>query len=226
MTTINNQDDFLRALEENPDWKAAVRAHILGEELLQLPVQFRAFVERVDRFMVEQERTNAKQERFNVEQRETNARFERRLDQLTRDVAQVKGGYARWSGSRYAAGIALDMGFGYVRTVPFEELAVMAHQSAGGDIPINELRSFRDADLVIEAREGDDTRYIAVEISFTADLRDTVRAQRNARFLEQFTGSPAVAAIAGVRKDNDLDEEINANAIHWHQITERDVEPG
>ena len=43
MTTINSQDDLLRALRENPEWKEAVRALILGEELLQLPARFNAF---------------------------------------------------------------------------------------------------------------------------------------------------------------------------------------
>ena len=45
MTTINSQEDFLRALSENPEWRAAVRAQILGDELLQLPAKFDAFVE-------------------------------------------------------------------------------------------------------------------------------------------------------------------------------------
>ena len=40
MTTINSQEDFLRALVENPQWKEAVRAQLLGEDLLQLPAKF------------------------------------------------------------------------------------------------------------------------------------------------------------------------------------------
>ena len=36
ITTINNQDDFLEALRNNPQWRDAVRAQILGEDLLQL----------------------------------------------------------------------------------------------------------------------------------------------------------------------------------------------
>ena len=43
MTTINNQDDFLEALRNNPQWRDAVRAQILGEDLLKLPVKFDAF---------------------------------------------------------------------------------------------------------------------------------------------------------------------------------------
>ena len=43
----------MRALTDNPQWKAAVRAQILGEELLQLPVRFDAFMERMTLFIAE-----------------------------------------------------------------------------------------------------------------------------------------------------------------------------
>ena len=39
MEIINTEADFLRPPSEHLEWKAAVRAQILGEELLQLPVQ-------------------------------------------------------------------------------------------------------------------------------------------------------------------------------------------
>ena len=45
MTTINTLDDFLKALDDNPTWRDAVRARILGEDVLQLPAKFDAFVE-------------------------------------------------------------------------------------------------------------------------------------------------------------------------------------
>lgn len=58
MTTINTKEDFLRALSENPEWREAVRAQILGDELLQLPVQFQAFVTHVTGFIEEQRNFN------------------------------------------------------------------------------------------------------------------------------------------------------------------------
>ena len=50
MTGINNQEDFIRALEENPQWRAAVRARILDGYLLQLPSRFDAFIANRERF--------------------------------------------------------------------------------------------------------------------------------------------------------------------------------
>ena len=274
MTTINNQEDFLRALTDNPQWKEAVRAQILGEELLQLPVRFNAFMERMTLFIAEmtafvsdqkqfnaemiafvsnqeqfnaeqrqfnaeitafvsdQKQFNAEQRQFNAEQREFNAktdahfaRIDRRFDTLSNDVAQVKGGHARAVAVDNAAVIALDMGFEYVRSLSRLEMALMAQREKGGDIPDNELESFRNADLIIEAKNGAETHYITVEASFTSDHRDTVRAQRNARFLTRFTGCPAHAAVASVRNDHAVEAQIASGVIHWHHIPQRDLDP-
>lgn len=281
MTTINSQEDFLRALTDNPQWKEAVRAQILGEELLQLPVRFNAFMERMTLFIAEmtafvsdqkqfnanqerfnaeitafvsdqkqfnanqerfnaemtafvsdQKQFNANQELFNAEQREFNARtdahfarIDRRFDTLSNDVAQVKGGYARTVAVDNAAVIALDMGFEYVRTLSRLEMALMAQRARGSDIPANELESFRNADLIIEARDGAETHYITVEASFTSDHRDTDRAQRNASFLTRFTGCPSHAAIASVRNDHATNAQIASGVVHWHRIPLRDLDP-
>ena len=239
MTTINNTDDLLRALSENPEWRAAVRAQILGDELMQLPARFDAFIDQVTAFIARQEKFNERMTVFVEEQRdlnkrmaafveeqkELNERIIRRLDRITDDTAQIKGAHARATAVDDAPGIAVDMGMGYVRTVARAEVVRMAQKASGGDIPANELRSFRYADLIIEVTDGNQTNYIAVEASFTADQRDTDRALRNARFLTRFTGCPAHAAIASVRNDRDLDENIIPGNVYWHPIPGRDLEP-
>ena len=241
MTTINSQDDFLRALSENPQWRAAVRAEILGEELLQLPARFDAFVEQMTGFVAEMKSFVAEmrgfvaeQKLFNeeitayvAEQKRFNEHFERRLITLSNDVAQAKGGHTRASAIQDAPGIAIDLNAGlrYIRTLPREELAKMAQDASAGDIPTRELRSFRRADLVIEAGDGDDIRLIAVEASFTASQRDASRARRNAVLLSRFTGKPAHAVIASVRNDHDAEAELAAGNVHWHELEERDMEP-
>lgn len=217
MTSFNSQEDFLRALEANPQWKEAVRALILGEELLRLPSQFRAFVGRVSSFI---DQTEA----FIGEQRQFNEGFTRRLGRIEANISNFRGEYARNALHRQAMGIAMDMGFDYVRTVPYEELARMA-QRAAGRIPTGELRSFRNADLIMEATDESDTIYIAVESSYTADQRDTDRAQRNVRFLEEFTGRPARAAIASVRNDRFADSRVESGAVYWYQLEDRNPVP-
>ena len=287
MTTINNQDDFLNALSDNSQWREAVRAKILGDELLQLPARFDALTDRIDLFVAEQQETNRELREANREQRETNRRLDssveelreanreqretnrrldssveelreanreqretnRRLDSsveelreihkntintlnavlsqlktITDDVGKIKGHYARDVVVDDAAGVAFDMGLQYVRTLTQAELGEMA-QRAAGRVPTNELRSFRRADLVIEATDGNDTHYIAVEVSFTADERETTRALRNARLLAEFTNHPACAAVASVRNDQSVADQVDAGEIYWHPIDENELEP-
>ena len=210
MAMINTEADFLRALSEHPEWKASVRAQILGEELLQLPVQFQAFVQQ--------------QQQFNDQQRRFNDRFEVRMDRIEGDISVVKGGQARSRGVDAAPAIADDLGLEYIRTVPRAELVAIARALIDADITAGDRRSFRDADLIIEAASGAEAVYVAVEMSYTADRRDSDRAERNARYLAQYTGGPAHAAVASVRNDHELQSLINAGDIHWHQLAERDLQ--
>ena len=78
---------------------------------------------------------------------------------------------------------------------------------------------------MIEATDGTDTRYIAMEISFTVDRRDCDRAIRNAGLITRFTGKPAQAAVASVRNDRDAAEEVESGRVYWHPLEDRTPSP-
>ena len=196
MTTINTLDDFLQALDANPSWREAVRARILGEELLQLPVRFEAFAQ---------------------EQKTWNTNVEARLNRIEGDMSGLKGEYARTRAIQDARGIAEDRGLEYVRTLTNDNLNGMARGNLDRDV----LRSFRNADLVIEATYGTATRFIAMEISYTADQRDCSRAIRNAELITRFTGEPALAVIASVRNDQAAAAAVESGAVYWHPLEDR-----
>ena len=141
------------------------------------------------------------------------------------DIGQVKGGYTRAEVAQEAGVIALDMGLGYVRNVQKLELALWAQRHSNSGIETSELRSFRAADLVVETTNGSEIIYLAVEISYTADKRDTDRAQRNAAFLERFTGCPARAVVASVENDYYVTEQVEQGLVHWHRIERRSLAP-
>ena len=235
MTTINNQDDFLEALRNNPQWRDAVRAQILGEDLMQLPVKFDAFVEeqkaqneklggfvqKIDAFVEEQRTTHANLD-ARLDRIDTRLdRMDTRLDRMEGDTGTLKGDFARTRTVQDARNIAYDMGLELVRTLSSDELREMA----GNALPRDVGRSFRNADLVIEATDGTDTRYIAMEVSFTADRRDCDRAIRNAGLITRFTGKPAQAAVASVRNDRDATEEVESGAVYWHPLEDRTPSP-
>ena len=231
MTSFNSQEEFLRALEENPAYKEAVRAIILGEELLRLPVEFRAFFGRVtafidqtEAFISEQRQFNERMEAFVGDQRQFNESFTGRLDRIEEDIGNLRGDYAQNVAVRNGAAIAAELGLEFVRAVPLEDLVRMS-RSAIGRIPTNELRSFWNADLVMEVSSGADTQYVAVESSYTANQRDTDRAQRNARFLEEFTGQTARAVIVSIRNEWQVQPEVDSGAVYWYQLEDSRPQP-
>ena len=91
-------------------------------------------------------------------------------------MGTLKGDFARTRAIQDAQGIASDMGLEFVRALSAKDLSEIAVDALPKDIG----RSFRNADLVIEATDGTDARYITMEISFKADRRDCDRAIRNA----------------------------------------------
>ena len=189
-----------------------------------------AFIEQMAAFVEEQKLHNARMTAFVREQTELNYHLSGRMSALTNDVGQVKGGHARISAVNDAPGIVMDISedrnldLTYVRDVTRAELGIIAQNASREGIPTRELRSFRRADLVIEATDDNGPCYIAVEASFTATQRDASRAQRNAALLTRFTGRPAHAVISSVRKDRNAEAEIAAGNVWWHELEERDME--
>ena len=253
MTTINNQEEFLQALQENPEWREAVRAQILGEELLQLPAAFQAFVERITasterletsvrnleifaaemkeftaemkEFTAEMKEFTAEMKEFVIRQEQFNSNTSGRFNRMEGDISIIKGQFAQSRISRNAVFITDDLELDYVRQLTSEDLSRMAREIAGGYRLTDELKSFRGADLIIEARDQGQTKYIAVEVSFTADERDSSRAIRNAGLLEKLTGCTAIAVVASVRNAREVEERIAANDLVWHSVSEHALRP-
>ena len=219
MVTINTSDDVLRLLAENPEWKAAVRRAILTEELMNLPARFNQFVDEQRQFNDEQRQFNAKVDGF-IE------RTDQRFGHIERDISNMRGEYARNVAVREADDMAQDMGLQMVQVLTDDDIRELLRTSDTVGILTSELRSFRRADLIIEAADGNGiTNYIAVEVSNSADDRDTRRALRNAGFLTRFTGYPARAAIASVRIDDRIQETVNSGGVYWHELEDRDPAP-
>ena len=247
MVMIHTSDDILRVLRERPEWKADVRREILSEELMNLPGRFDQFAGKTEQFMTDSQEFIAEQRQINDEQRQFNAdtqefideqrqfnekvdgfidRTNARFGRIERDISNMRGEYARNNALREATDIAEDMGFQMVRVWTEADLRELIRTADTTGIVVADLRSFRRADLIIEAMDaGGSTNYIAVEISNEADERDTRRALRNAAFLTRFTGQPARAAIASIRNDRRIQHVIDSGEIYWHELADRDTVP-
>ena len=316
MTTINTIEDLHKILTENAHWREAIRAAILGDDLLQLPAKFdrfaeqqqafnarveafieqqqaanarfEAFIVRVEAFIVRveafierqeainarfeafienqeaanarfeafienQEATNARfeafienQEAFNAEQRAFNAeqlvknaeqeafiaeqrainqRLDARTTEMQADIKRLDVGIGELKGQNVhdklpleAPNIAMDLGLSFIRYLDRDEIRQMALTAAQGQALTPDLKSFRSADLIIEASDGGgQICYIPVEASYTLDRRDTDRAIRNAAILTQLTGKPAKPAVFGVRYDHEINPQVQAGQVFLHE---------
>ena len=224
-TTIDTIEDLIRVLDENPEWLEALRARLLTRELLEMPQKLAAFAAATERqFAAIDRQFAAIDRRFEA----IDGRFEandRQLAQLRSDLAPIKAAHARNSTLREADLIAEDNGLSFVRILSAAQVAELARSRPAAGVAKNELRSFRRADLIVEGLgEAGEACYLAAEISYTVNGRDTDRAIRNAGLLTRFTGRPAVAVVAGLRHDRRIEKRLEAGEVSWYQLDPQTLE--
>ena len=203
MATFNTVEELIQILDENPHWLEALRARLLTRELLELPQRHAEFVKL----------------------------SEQRHKEIRDDIGMLKGYVTEAAVIRYADDVAIELGLRRVSTLSVNQLMDMiesADTTGMFDSPQSRrdnLRSFRRADLIMEARypkePNGETCYIAVESSYTVNGRDTRRALRNAEYLERFTQKKAHAVVAGVHLDERIREDVDSGRVFWYEIEER-----
>ena len=179
----------------------------INQELRDATQELRAFNE--EQRAINQEIRDATQE-LRAWNRNATARFER----MEGDISTFKHLYVNRQPFSDAPGIAGDFGLEFIRTLNSEDLSSMA----GNSLPRALHISFRNADLVIEGANEAGLSYIVIEVSYTADTRDTGRAIRNAELITRFTGRPAQPVIASIRNDRRVEELIESGAVHWYEV--------
>jgi hypothetical protein len=204
---INDFQDILNAMERDPALRDALRRHILTDELLQVPVQLEKFI--------------TEQRSFNEDMKEHTSNTLTRLDRMEGDSGTLKGYWARNTAVSDAAGIAQDMGLEFVRTLTASDLMEMSRNQLDRETG----RSFRRADLVIETTKEGAQEYVALEVSYTADQRDSGRALRNAGLLTRFTGRKATAGVASVRNTHEVEQLVESGELYWHPLEDRTPAP-
>ena len=211
-TTIHTIEDLIQVLDENPQWLEAMRARLLTRELIELPEKFTLFVAEVTSFVAEVKTFVA----------ETNRRLdslETGVKSVQNDTGLLKGILARNAALEEVTDVAREMSLRRTKNLTRDDLWDLIDQADTSGIPTNELRSFRRADLIMEATDQEGaTCYVAVEISYTANGRDTTRALRNAGFLTRFTGRRSHAAVAGLFRDERIQDLIDSGEVAWYRL--------
>lgn len=227
MATINTMEDLIQVLDDHPEWLEALRARLLTREVLELPhtlamfaEEMREFKAHVDLFVESANRRfNEIDTRFDA----VDASLERHdvmLKRITDDLGQLKGAHARNAALEDASSIARELGLRRTKTLTQDDLWDLIDAADTANILVSDLRSFRVADLIMEATaQAGEICYVAVEISYTANGRDTRRAIHNAEFLTRFTGKRSFAVVCGLHQDDRIRDCIESGELFWHQLT-------
>ena len=243
MTTIETTEDIIKVLREQPDVREEIRRLILTDELLRLPAQFaemrqdqaemRHEIQRISQTQMEMQQSQAEmlQTQAGMQQEQTGMRHEiQRISQtqiqMQNDIAELKGLSAFAPTERRYGIIALELGLEPEDLLTPLEIARLSMNDAARDIDQSALQSFRDSDLIINARHSDGQLcYIAVEVSYTVDHSDIDRAIAHAEIITQLTGAPAFPVVSGVRAAAVAEARLDSDAIHWHQLPRKALDP-
>ena len=245
MATIDDiqaVERLMQTLDENPHLMEAVRSRVLTRELLELPQLFTQLTERVDQVegqlarltervdqlaervdQVEEQlaRLTERVDRLAEQLAQLTERMDLRFNRLADDLTWLKDVGAVSIADKQAMSISEDLGLEYEKHLTQREVRELIRNHDTADIAPGDLRSFRSADMIIEAADAaGQSHYIAVEVSFTADRRDIDRPIRNAGYLTRFTGKPAHAVVAANRKDREIQPAIDSGHVHWCQLDE------
>ena len=138
---------------------------------------------------------------------------------LENRVAEISGRYAEETAEKEIALLIHNMDLRHVCTLSLAEVVTMAVPDLAQHASKNDVASFCRADLIATAvDDAGQIWYVAVEVSYTADERDTTRALRNADYLTRLTGQPARAAVAAVKIDNRIQEPLQRGVVYWHAL--------
>ena len=222
---IRAVERLMQTLDENPHLMEAVRSRLLTRELLELPQIVARLTERVDHVEGQLAQLTEQVAQLTEQVAQLTERMDRRFNRLADDLTWLKDVGAATIADKRAMSISGDLGLEYEKQLTQREVRDLIRNQDTTDIAPGDLRSFRTADMIIEATDAaGQLHYIAVEVSFTADQHDVDRPIRNAGYLTRFTGKPAHAVVASVRTDRRIDDIIAAGQIHWYQLRERSAQ--
>ena len=145
--------------------------------------------------------------------------METKFEGIRDDLALVKGGHARNAMVHNLPRIADAFGFEFITEMPQATVIEFAKMAKARGEEESQIVSFKNADMVMHVLDSSkNPAYVAVEASFTVDSNDIARAVRNAKYLSQFTGLPAFAAVAGVAVLPEAQTEVDSGKAFLYMI--------
>ena len=209
MTTINDISDLVQVLRDRPDWLAAVRNLVLGDEVLNLPQQLARFAETTEEnFRLMQ----AQLDRF-FESTDQNFQLVREEFQLVhRRLDLLEGRAGNFEGAAYERRVRTRILLRLEQVLGMESPNIVFHQEGlvapelnrifrqarqSGAVRQDEIADLQETDIIFSDLETDS--HAVVEVSITADNDDIMRAERRARIMGLASGAPAMGVVVTAR---------------------------
>ena len=243
MTTINNMEDLIRILEEHPEWRAAARGLIVGEELAQLPGRVTKLEESLAAFIQATDRNFQLVHQRLERLEEGQARLESDFAGLKEGQARLEEGQAKLESTqtRMSGQLGILVGSNFERRasrlVPRHVRRILGHSRTevvysfednntgdfkglldsaveAGAITEDEADELRLADLVLAGQDQQGQRtYVVLEVSVTTQQQDADRSLERAGILEKATGLRALPAVMAATGDEDALRPIDFRGV-------------
>ncbi len=232
MVTINNTDDLIRALRENPDFHAAARRELLTEELLALPQRFSQYAESTDKRLdrvdyrldsLEQGQRQLQSDVKDLQQGQQRLesgqrRLENQVNALRGDALETKMPTRLCDMMSDELDIRRLQIFWMARhqTPPMSrsEQFVQTLENATDNGTISDYQEGRltRTDLIVRSlRESDGSHlWVAAEASGVIDQDDIERARQSALALSKIYDEDAIPAVYGYRISNQQRQQAAA----------------
>ena len=206
-TSMNDIVDFVRILNEQPEWADTIRGILLGQELLALPRQLAQFVqatnERLGRLETDVADLKAGQ-----------ARLENSVGQLDTRVGRLEGKVGRLEGSDLEREVHVNIvniagrGLGLNRSRVLQSKIIprgtelqdaIDDAEEQGIITEDQGSHLELSDVIIAARRKSDRQecYVVAEVSAGVRNDDITRARDRAQTLAVIKGTPVIPAVIG-----------------------------
>lgn len=207
MTTIRDIADFVRIINEQPEWNDTIRGILLGRELLELPQRFAEFVrvtEENNRLVAER---LGRLEADMADMKDWRTETTRRLDRIEGRLGNLEGAEAERRVHSDIVNIAsrrLRLTHAHIiqswivpRSPEFQGLINDAEDQ--GIITEEQGDHLERADVILSARRRDDRQAVhaVAEVSINVADYDITRARERADTLSAIMGTPALALTVG-----------------------------
>ena len=221
MDEINDINDLIRILREQPDWADILRGILFSRDMLKLPVQLAELTQHVDQLaqhvdqLAQATGENTRQiselaqqlAEFIRETRANNLVTNRRLDEHYQKFNLIEGRLGNLEGSDYERKVRyrvlsrarnrFTLNNPYLALTQNDPEApqlssAVARAVNSGAISRDEADDLINTDIIISDQ---DNRHIAAEVSLTAGNNDIARAKARAEVLSNATGGAVTPLV-------------------------------